>query len=132
MQDGKTPLDMAENEEVKALLREHGGKLSFLGTVEKGMLEEVSEWIKEGADVNQQEVVINPCLPAGHQQLGKTPLHYAVKREEAVTVVAMLLDSKAAVDAVDQVRREEERVRESECTDRQMEREKEKGGERGW
>ena len=31
MQDGKTPLDMAENEEVKALLREHGGKLSLFG-----------------------------------------------------------------------------------------------------
>ena len=40
MQDFKTPLDMAANEETKALLREHGGKFSFLGAVEKGMLEE--------------------------------------------------------------------------------------------
>ena len=52
MQDFKTPLDMAANEETKALLREHGGKFSFLGAVEKGMLEELSEFIKEGADVN--------------------------------------------------------------------------------
>ena len=55
----------------------------------------------------------------------------AVKREnKVVTVAAMLLDSKAAVDAVDEVRREEERVRESarerdvyRQTDRQTERE---------
>ena len=59
----------------------------------------------------------------------------AVKREnKVVTVAAMLLDSKAAVDAVDEVRREEERVRESarerdvyRQTDRQTEREKGEG-----
>ena len=61
----------------------------------------------------------------------------AVKREEinkGVTVVAMLLDSKAIVDAVDVVRREEERVRASarerdvyRQTDRQKDREKGEG-----
>ena len=76
-------------------------------------------------------------LPMGYpqQDTERTPLHYAVEREnEAVTVVAMLLDSKAAVDAVDEVRREEERVRESarerdvyRQTDRQTEREKGEG-----
>ena len=76
-------------------------------------------------------------LPMGYpqQDTERTPLHYAVEREnEAVTVVAMLLDSKAAVDAVDEVRREEELVRESarerdvyRQTDRQKEREKGEG-----
>ena len=61
MQEGKTPLDLARNDEVKALLREHGGKHSFLCSVEMGMLEEVSGLIKEGADVNQQNSVSPAC-----------------------------------------------------------------------
>jgi hypothetical protein len=61
LQEGKTPLDMAEEEEVKALLREHGGKYSLFGVVEKGMLEDIAELIKEGVDVNQQNAVSRAC-----------------------------------------------------------------------
>ena len=57
MQNGKTPLDFAKTEEVKAALREHGGKHSLFYAIEKGMHEEVSEIIKGGADVNFQNAV---------------------------------------------------------------------------
>ena len=57
MQDGRTPLDIAETEEVKAALREHDGKHSLFYAIEKGMHEEVPEIIKGGADVNFQNTV---------------------------------------------------------------------------
>ena len=57
MQNGRTPLDIAKTEEVKAALREHGGKHSLFYAIEKGMHEEVSELIKGGADVNFQDRV---------------------------------------------------------------------------
>ena len=57
MQYGKTPLDYAKTEEVKAALREHGGKHSLFYAAEKGMHEEVAEIIKGGADVNFQNAV---------------------------------------------------------------------------
>ena len=57
MQNGKTPLDFAETEEVKAALREHGGKHSLFHAAENGMHEEVPEIIKGGADVNFQDTV---------------------------------------------------------------------------
>ena len=57
MQDGRTPLDIAETEEVKAALREHGAKHSLFHAIEKGMHEEVAELIKGGADVNFQNAV---------------------------------------------------------------------------
>ena len=57
MQYGKTPLDIAETEEVQAALREHGGKHSLFHAAEKGMHEEVPEIIKGGADVNFQDTV---------------------------------------------------------------------------
>ena len=57
MQGGRTPLDIAETEEVEAALREHGAKHSLIGAAEKGMHEEVSELIKGGADVNFQNRV---------------------------------------------------------------------------
>ena len=57
MQNGRTPLDIAKTEEVKAALREHGGKHSLIGAAEKGMHEEVAELIKGGADVNFQDTV---------------------------------------------------------------------------
>ena len=57
MQNGKTPLDIARTEEVKAALREHGGKHSLFYAAEKGMHEEVAELIKGGADVNFQNAV---------------------------------------------------------------------------
>ena len=56
-EDGGTPLDIAETEEVKAALREHGGKHSLFYAIEKGMHEEVPELIKGGADVNFQNAV---------------------------------------------------------------------------
>ena len=67
---GKTPLDIAQSEEVKALLREHGGKHSLFHVVESCMLEEVSALIRAGADVNQQNAE------------GETPLDIAVTEEE--------------------------------------------------
>ena len=57
MQYGRTPLDHARMEEVKAALREHGGKHSLFHAAEKGIHEEVSELIKGGADVNFQNTV---------------------------------------------------------------------------
>ena len=57
MQYGKTPLDIAETEEVQAALREHGGKHSLFYAIENEMHEEVPEIIKGGADVNFQNVV---------------------------------------------------------------------------
>ena len=66
---GKTPLDNAENEEVKVLLREHGGKHTLFHAVQSCMLEEVSELIRAGADVNQQNAS------------SKTPLDYAENEE---------------------------------------------------
>ena len=50
MQDCKTPLDVATNAEVKALLREHGGKHSLLYVAGEGTLDEVAKLIEEGAD----------------------------------------------------------------------------------
>ena len=52
-----TPLDVPATEEVKAVLREHGGKHSLFGAVLNNMPEDVAELIKEGADVNQQNEV---------------------------------------------------------------------------
>ena len=57
MQGGYTPLEYAETEEVKAALREHGGKHSLFYAIDKGMHEEVPELIKGGADVNFQNGV---------------------------------------------------------------------------
>ena len=57
MQDGRTPLDHARTEDVKAALREHGGKHSLFHAAKKGMHEEVPEIIKGGADVNFQNRV---------------------------------------------------------------------------
>jgi hypothetical protein len=62
-----TPLDTAKldtakldtaKDEVKALLRDHGGKHSLFFAVYAGMeVEEIEKLIKEGADVNQQNKV---------------------------------------------------------------------------
>ena len=57
MQNGDTPLDFAETEEVEAALREHGGKHSLFHAIRNDMHEEVSELIKGGADVNFQNAV---------------------------------------------------------------------------
>ena len=57
MQNGYTPLDIAETEEVKAALRGHGGKHSLFHAIENDMHEEVSELIKGGADDNFQTTV---------------------------------------------------------------------------
>ena len=57
MQGGRTPLDIAKTEEVKAALREHGAKHSLFYAIENEMHEEVSELIKGGADVNFQNAV---------------------------------------------------------------------------
>ena len=48
---------MANKEEVKAVLRQHGGKLSLLVAAVNGMVEDVAELIKGGADVNQTDSV---------------------------------------------------------------------------
>ena len=57
MQYGRTPLDIAETEEVQAALREHGGKHSLFYAAQTGMHEEVPEIIRGGADVNLQDRV---------------------------------------------------------------------------
>ena len=61
-----TPLDTAKldtakldtaKDEVKALLRDHGGKHSLFFAVGEMEVEEIEKLIKEGADVNQQNKV---------------------------------------------------------------------------
>ena len=42
---------MANKEEVKTVLRQHGGKHSLLVAAEKGMVEDVAELIKGGERV---------------------------------------------------------------------------------
>ena len=71
-QFGKTPLDWARNEEVKAALREHGAKHSLFHAAEEGILELVAELIKEGADANEKDY------------FGDNPLAYATNEAKAV------------------------------------------------
>ena len=96
---GKTPLDIAEREEVKALLREHGGKHTLLHAVVNNMLEEAAELIKEGADVNQQNANGSTLLDIAKEEEvkallrehgGKHSLHHAVMNnmlEEAAELI---------------------------------------------
>ena len=65
---GQTALDWAEDcddevkkEEVKTALREHGAKHSLFYAAEKGMVEQVADLIKEGADVNDKNDVSLKC-----------------------------------------------------------------------
>jgi len=67
---GKTPLDFADTEEVKVLLREHGGRHSLFHAARVGMFDVVAELIGEGADVNEKN------------KYGKTPLDYADTEDE--------------------------------------------------
>eukprot|EP00802_Teleaulax_amphioxeia_P016547 Tamp_16668.p1 GENE.Tamp_16668~~Tamp_16668.p1 ORF type:complete len:430 (+),score=131.21 Tamp_16668:41-1330(+) len=89
--NGSTLLDIAKEEEVKALLREHGGKHSLHHAVKNNMLEEAAELIKEGADVNQLGGEENG------QSIFVTPLLMATFSENKA-MVALLLASKADVN----------------------------------
>jgi hypothetical protein len=53
---------MAEKEEVTALLLQHGGKYSPAGAVEKGKLQDITELIKDGVDVNPHSAVSRACV----------------------------------------------------------------------
>jgi len=82
---GKTPLDIAQSEEVKALLREHGGKHSLFHVVESCMLEEVSALIRAGADVNQHNAEGETTPPTkGAASLGAAEMGQATRRELAL------------------------------------------------
>jgi len=59
---GKTALDVATNDEVKAALRQHGARHSLFYAAEEGMLELVADLIKEGADVNERNQAGNTTL----------------------------------------------------------------------
>ena len=87
-QYGKNPLDYVKAEEMKAALREHGGKHSLFGAVRDGTIEDVEELVKEGADVNQERIGWEAAAP----------LHIAAS-EGNQAMVSLLLASKAAVDA---------------------------------
>jgi len=70
---GKTALDVATNDEVKAALRQHGARYSLFYAAEEGILELVADLIKEGADVNERD------------QESRTALHWAaIKGHEAL------------------------------------------------
>ena len=61
----KTAYDVATNDEVKAALRQHGARHSLFYAVEQGMLELVADLIKEGANVNEKNLVsLNRVLSA--------------------------------------------------------------------
>ena len=80
---------MANKEEVKAVLRQHGGKHSLLFAAAQGMVEDVAELIKGGADVNQTDS-------------GKhTALHHAAANGHTATVDA-LIQGRADVNAVNE------------------------------
>ena len=83
---GKTSLDYAKGEEVKAALREHGAKHSLFYAAEQGNLELVSHLIKGGAHVNETN------------RRGQTSLHYA-SWEGHLAVVQTLLEHGADVAA---------------------------------
>ena len=59
---GKTALDVATNDEVKAALRQHGARHSLFYAAEEGMLELVADLIKEGADVNERDQAGNTAV----------------------------------------------------------------------
>jgi ankyrin repeat protein len=59
---GKTALDVATNDEVKAALRQHGARHSLFYAAEEGMLELVADLIKEGADVNERNQAGNTAV----------------------------------------------------------------------
>ncbi len=71
---GKTPLDLARNDEVKTALREHGAKHSLVYAAEEGMVELVADLINEGAEVNEKA------------QNGETSLHVASMSGHAAVV----------------------------------------------
>ena len=52
---------MANNDEVKTALREHGAKHSLFYAAQMGMVELVADLIKEGADVNDKNNVSLKC-----------------------------------------------------------------------
>jgi len=88
--DGKTPLDLAyARVEVKTVLRKHGGKHSLLYAASKGMVQDVAELIKGGADVNQ----------TGSDQ--RAPLHVAAVNGHG-SVVDQLLQARADVNVKDE------------------------------
>jgi len=59
---GKTALDVATNDKVKAALRQHGARHSLFYAAEEGMLELVADLIKEGADVNERDQAGNTAV----------------------------------------------------------------------
>ena len=69
---GRSPLDRASTEDVKAALREHGGRHSLFHAAGEGMLEVVVELIEAGADEVAQQ-----------NELGETALHVALTRGQA-------------------------------------------------
>ena len=84
---------MANKEEVKAVLRQHGGKHSLLVAAEEGMVQDVAELIKGGADVNE--------TVHGEQSGQQAPLHYAAAHGHG-SVVDQLLQARADVNLKDQ------------------------------
>ena len=83
---GMTPLDMANAEEVEAVLRQHGGKHSLFGA---GHGSVVDQLLQGRADVN----VKHKCQMA--------PLHYAAAKGHG-SVVDQLLQARADVNIKDQ------------------------------
>jgi hypothetical protein len=75
LQQGKTVLDVATNDEVKAALRQHGAKHSLFYAAEEGMFELVADLIKEGADVNEETDSFSYWMDGG--EMGKTSVERA-------------------------------------------------------
>ena len=81
---GKTALDYAKADEVKAALREHGGKHSLFYAVSEGMPELLATLIEEGADA---------ALTDEH---GRTALWLACENKNEAAVVELMEATKRA------------------------------------